>query len=321
MKRCLVLGGSGFIGNALVRRLKSQGHYVLSADRNYPSYGSSIADLFKFVDLANAESFGEMFCGYRFDECYVLASEMGGAGYIFSGENDSDIITVSARIILNALEWAKTRSCKIAFTSSACIYPAHIQESPDNPGLKESDAYPANCDSAYGWCKLFGEQSFDAYRRNYGVDIRVARLHNVYGPMSVYDGGREKAPAAMCRKVAMAKDGGEIEIWGDGHQSRSFLFIDDMLDGLELLMASDITEPRNIGSTEMVSINELAEMVIEISGKKLGIKHIAGPTGVRGRNSDNTLMEKDTGWKPKVSLREGMARTYEWIAAQVRDGK
>lgn len=321
MKKCLVLGGSGFIGGHLVHRLKQRGDYVWAMDvQGRPfNYGPSVWDRFTNIDLSYEPAVFQALNGYEFDECYQLAADMGGAGYIFSGEHDADLMTNSAQINLNIAKWASSGAVgKLFYSSSACMYPHHIQQDVDIPGLKETDAYPALPDSEYGWEKLFSERLYAAYHRNYGLDIRVARFHNIYGPQGAFQGGREKAPAAICRKVAMAKDGDDIEVWGDGKQTRSFLYIDDCLDGVEALMASTCTEPRNIGSEEMVSINELARMAIEISGKKLGIKHIDGPLGVRGRNSDNTLMRATTGWEPKVRLRDGLERTYRWIAEQVK---
>lgn len=324
MKRCLILGGGGFIGGHLASRLESQGHDVCVADLfpNRKPLVLSKREHFReyIVDLADADEVGQFWSGRRFDEVYQLAADMGGAGYIFTGEHDADLMTNSARINLNVLFWAKInlqRDAKIFYSSSACMYPAHIQTETANPGLKETDAYPAMPDSEYGWEKLFSERLYLAYARNHGLNVRIARFHNVYGPMGAYDGGREKAPAAICRKVAMAPPGGTIEIWGDGEQTRSFLFIDDCLDGVEALMRSECREPVNIGSDYMVSINELAKMAMMAAGKQLSIKHVDGPQGVRGRNSDNTFAKKAIGWEPKVPLYEGIERTYEWIARQV----
>jgi GDP-D-mannose 3', 5'-epimerase len=320
MKRVMVLGAGGFIGGNLCRRLRPE-EYVVGVDIKpfHEWYQQSGNVHYSYTDLADPEDCGEILidsCEYH--EIYVLAADMGGMGYI-GGDHDAELMTNSARINLNVLDTLASSGYrgKVFYSSSACIYPQGLQKGLCDPSLRESDAFPADPDSGYGWEKLFSERLYDAYRRNFGLNIRIARFHNVYGPDGTYQGGREKAPAAICRKVAEAKDGADIEVWGDGQSTRSFLFIEDCLDGVSALMASDITEPRNIGSTEMVSINQLAEMVIEISGKKLGIRHIDGPTGVRGRNSNNDLMEKDTGWKPKVSLREGMEKTYQWIAEQV----
>jgi GDP-D-mannose 3', 5'-epimerase len=321
MKRVMVLGAGGFIAGHLCRRLVAEGHIVVGADiKPLNEWHQKASDYsFPSVDLADPLECDEaLLDSIDYDEIYVLAADMGGMGYI-GGDNDAELMTNSARINLNVLDSLASNggSGKVFYSSSACVYNDSLQTDPNNPGLRESDAFPADPGSGYGWEKLFSERLYDAYRRNVGTGIRIARFHNIYGPDGTYQGGREKAPAAICRKVAEAKDGADIEVWGDGLSTRSFLYIEDCLDGIAALMASDITEPRNIGSTEMVSINQLAEMVIEISGKKLGIRHIDGPTGVRGRNSNNDLMEKDTGWKPKVSLRQGMEATYKWIAEQV----
>jgi nucleoside-diphosphate-sugar epimerase len=254
-----------------------------------------------------------------FDEIYQLAADMGGAGFVFTGDNDADIMHNSALINLNILEASWKRNVKkIFYSSSACIYPEYNQKDPDNPNTAEESAYPAMPDSEYGWEKLFSERLYLAFQRNYGIDVRIARFHNIFGPEGSWNGGREKAPAAMCRKVALAEDGGEIEMWGDGKQTRSFLYIDECLEGVLRLMDSDWSGPVNIGSEEMVSINSLAEMIMEIAGKKLGIKHIEGPLGVRGRNSDNSLIQEKLGWKPKQPLRTGLEITYKWIEEQVK---
>jgi len=244
---------------------------------------------------------------------------MGGAGYIFTGEHDADVMHNSGTINLNMLDACHKRNIrKMFYSSSACIYPAYNQTDPDNPKCSEDSAYPAQPDSEYGWEKLFSERLYLSYMRNHGIQVRIARFHNIFGPEGTWDGGKEKAPAAMSRKVAVAPDGGEIEIWGDGKQTRSFLYIDECLDGVRRLMNSDFTGPVNIGSEEMVSINKLAEIVMDIAGKKLSIKHIDGPLGVRGRNSDNNLIFKRLGWKPSRSLREGLSTTYEWIREQLK---
>lgn len=323
MKRCLVLGAGGFIGHALTCRLKEQGHYVTGVDLKRPEFASSPADEFLIKDLSLRDEVYSVLSGKLYEEAFQLAADMGGAGYIFIGDHDADLMTNSALINLHVAV-AVRRYCRVGklfYSSSACIYPAHIQEETNNPGLKESDAYPAMPDSEYGWEKLFSERLYWAYARNNNLNVRIARFHNIYGPMGTYDGGREKAPAAICRKVAMACNGGEIEIWGDGHQTRSFLYIDDCLDGVQALMASQspwATNSVNIGSDHMVSINELAAMAMKVAGKQLRIKHIGGPLGVRGRNSDNTFAKKAIGWEPKIPLFEGIERTYRWVESQVK---
>jgi nucleoside-diphosphate-sugar epimerase len=254
----------------------------------------------------------------KFDEVYQLAADMGGAGYIFTGENDADIMHNSALINLNVLEACHKRNIKhVYYSSSACMYPEHNQLDPDNPNCVESSAYPANPDSEYGWEKLFSERLYLAFNRNYGMSCRVGRYHNIFGPLGTWQGGKEKAPAAMCRKVAMCPDGGEIEVWGDGKQTRSFLYIDECIDATIRIMRSDILEPINIGSEEMIAINDLAKMAIDISGKNISIRNIPGPEGVRGRNSDNTLIRDYLSWAPSQPLRVGMEKAYKWISAQV----
>jgi GDP-D-mannose 3',5'-epimerase len=250
---------------------------------------------------------------------YQLAADMGGAGYIFTGEHDADIMHNSATINLNVADSCHRRRAKrVFYSSSACMYPAHNQEDPDNPNCEESSAYPAAPDSEYGWEKLFSERLFLAYSRNHGMGARVARYHNIFGPEGTWSGGKEKAPAAMCRKVASARSGDQIEIWGDGQQTRSFLYVDECLEGTLRLTRSEFSGPVNIGSDEMVTIDQLAQSVIEISGKRLDIVHVPGPTGVRGRNSDNCLIQRELGWSPSQPLRTGLERTYEWIESQVQ---
>jgi GDP-D-mannose 3',5'-epimerase len=301
-----------------VKRLKQEGCWVRGVDLKNPEFSSSAADDFILGDLRRPEVCLKIF-DREFDEVYQLAADMGGAGYVFTGENDADIMHNSAMINLNMLEFgAKGKIKKIFYSSSACIYPEFNQLDPNNPKCNESSAYPAQPDSEYGWEKLFSERLYFAFHRNYGVDIRVARFHNIFGPEGSWKGGKEKAPAAICRKVAEAKDGSEIEIWGDGLQTRSFLYIDECLEGVLRLMDSNFYGPVNIGSDEMVTINKLAEMVIGISGKKLNIKHISGPLGVRGRNSDNTLIQEKIGWAPDSPLEEGLKKTYTWINGQVQ---
>ncbi len=320
MKQALVLGAGGFIGSHLVKKLKKEGFWVRGVDLKYPEFSPTEADDFVIGDLRNPYLVNYVI-DRKFDEIYQLAADMGGAGYIFTGENDANVMHNSATINLNVLDVLKDRGVgKIFYSSSACVYPEYIQTDPDNEGLKEEKAYPAQPDSEYGWEKLFSERLFLSYMRNYGIQVRIARFHNIFGPEGTWTGGREKAPAAICRKVAQAEDGGEIEIWGDGKQTRTFLYIDECLEGVRRLMDSDFTGPVNIGSDELISINGLAEMVIGFSGKKLKIRHIEGPQGVRGRKSDNTLIEEKLGWKPSRPLKEGMEITYKWIEAQVQRG-
>ena len=317
MQTALVCGAGGFIGSHLVRRLKAEGFWVRGVDLKFPEFSETAADDFVLGDLRD---FG--FCravfDRRFDEVYQLAADMGGAGYIFIGENDAEIMHNSATINLNLLEAARKRAVRrIFYSSSACMYPAHNQEDPDNPNCAEDSAYPAAPDSEYGWEKLFSERLYLAYQRNHGIAVRVARYHNIFGPEGTWTGGREKAPAALCRKVAAAPRGGEIEIWGDGRQTRSFLYIDECVEGTLRLMRSDFSGPVNIGSEEMVTINGLARMVMQIGDKDLAIRNIPGPVGVRGRNSDNRLIAARLGWAPGRPLAEGLDTTYRWIERQV----
>lgn len=333
MKTALVLGAGGFIGSHLVNRLKSEGYWVRGVDLKYPDFSDSQADHFLIYNLCDSKSveavmrlsvrqgrwaylpqpFDELM---PFDEVYQFAADMGGAGFVFTGEHDADIMHNSATINLNVCEWAVNYGVKkIFYSSSACMYPQELQSRKYNTGLKESIAYPGNPDSEYGWEKLFSERLYLAYARNYGLNVRIARFHNIYGPEGTYKGGREKAPAAMCRKVI--ESNGEIDVWGSGEQMRSFLYIDDCIDAVRLLMESDFKEPINIGSEEIISINGLAQMAIEISGKHIQIKNVqSNAIGVQGRNSDNTLIEKVLGWKPKYTLRQGLERTYRWISSQ-----
>ena len=318
MKKVLVAGAGGFIGGHLVKRLKKEGFWVRGVDLKYPEFTPTEADDFVIGDLRDP-----VICRYvvdqAFDEVYQLAADMGGAGFVFTGDNDADIMHNSALINLNMLEASYKRNVsRIFYSSSACMYPEYNQMDLDNPKTSEDSAYPANPDSEYGWEKLFSERLYLAFHRNYGMDVRIVRLHNIFGPEGTWKDGREKAPAAFCRKVAKALDGGEITMWGDGKQTRSFLYVDECVEGIRRLMDSDFIGPVNIGSEEMVSINELAEMVMEIAGKKLSIKHISGPLGVRGRNSDNDLIQEKLGWKPDYPLRGGLKKTYEWIEEQVQ---
>ncbi len=315
----LVLGAGGFIGSHLVKRLKSEGYWVKGADLKYPEFSSTAADEFIIGDL-RTQSVCDIVLNEYFDEVYQLAADMGGAGYIFTGENDANVMHNSALININIVERAiKYKVGKIFYSSSACIYPEFNQTDPDNPNCAEDSAYPAMPDSEYGWEKLFSERLFLSFQRNYKLPVRIARFHNIFGPEGTWQGGKEKAPAAICRKVAAAKDGGFIEVWGDGLQTRSFLYIDECLEGMRRLMDSpDFHGPVNIGSDEMISIANLAQMVIEISGKKLSVKNIAGPLGVRGRNSDNKLIRERLGWAPSLPLINGIKETYLWIYKQIK---
>lgn len=317
MKRILVNGAGGFIGGHLVKRLKTRGFWVRGVDLKNHEFSPQIADEFLVGDLRDPEVVKAAVKGI--DEVYQLAADMGGAGYIFTGDHDADVMHNSATINLNTLEYGSQAGVrKFFYSSSACIYPDYNQLDPDNPQCAEQTAYPAAPDSEYGWEKLFSERLYFAYMRNRGVEVRVARFHNIFGPEGAWRGGREKAPAAICRKVAEAEDGGRIEIWGDGNQTRSFLYIDECLAAVERLMDSSFAGPVNIGSEEMVSINRLVEMVMELAGKRVEVRHIAGPTGVRGRNSDNNLIRRELGWAPSEPLRAGLSKTYHWIEAQVR---
>jgi len=317
MKTALVCGAGGFIGGHLVRRLKSEGFWVRGVDLKYNEHAETEADDFVVGDLRE-QTVVRAVIDRRFDEVYQLAADMGGAGYIFTGENDADIMHNSATINLNVLDACHKRNIKrVFYSSSACMYPSHNQEDPDNPNCAEESAYPANPDSEYGWEKLFSERLYLAYNRNFGMECRVARYHNIFGPEGTWDGGKEKAPAAMCRKVALANDGDTMEVWGDGLQTRSFLYIDECIEGTTRLLRSDVRVPVNIGSDEMIAINDLAKMVIDISGKDIAIENIPGPQGVRGRNSDNRLIKELLGWAPEQPLMAGMAQTYQWINGQV----
>jgi nucleoside-diphosphate-sugar epimerase len=318
VKNILVLGGGGFIGSHLVKKFKNDGHFVRVVDLKYPDFTKSLADEFILGDLRDQKVCDKAFNGGQFDEVYQLAADMGGAGYIFTGENDANIMHNSALINLNVVERCmKHNTKKVFYSSSACMYPAYNQENPDNPKCSEDSAYPAAPDSEYGWEKLFSERLYLAFHRNYGLDVRVARYHNIFGPEGTWNNGKEKAPAALCRKVAMAKNDASIEVWGDGQQTRSFLYIDECVEATCRLMDSNFIGPVNIGSEEMIRINDLAKMTIDISGKNLSVNNISGPVGVRGRNSDNTVYRKNVGWEPSQSLRIGMEKTYNWIKEQV----
>lgn len=316
MKRILVCGAGGFIGGHLVNRLKSDGNWVRGVDLKENEYGNTNSDEFIIGDLRDPEIAKKVVKGI--DEVYQLAADMGGAGYIFTGEHDADVMNNSALCNLNVLGAAQKEGVKkIFYSSSACMYPEYNQMDPNNPKCSEESAYPAAPDSEYGWEKLFSERLYLSYQRNYGIDVRIARFHNIFGPQGTWNGGKEKAPAAMCRKAALALDGSEIEVWGDGKQTRSFLYIDECVEAVIRLMNSDFTGPVNIGSEEMISINDFAQMAIDLSGKKLKIKNIEGPTGVRGRNSDNKLLQEKLNWQPSLSLLEGMQKTYHWIEQQI----
>ncbi len=316
-RTALVLGAGGFIGSHLARRLREDGFWVRGVDLKWPEFASTEADDFIIGDLRDQRVCEDVF-DIPFTHVYQLAADMGGAGYIFTGDHDANVMHNSATINLNIAELARQKGVKrLFYTSSACMYPAYNQEDPDNPKCSEDSAYPSAPDSEYGWEKLFSERLYLAYHRNYDLEVRIARLHNIFGPEGTWQGGREKAPAAMCRKIAVAEDGGEIEIWGDGKQTRSFLYIDACIDGIRRLTESDITEPLNLGSEEMVTINDLASMVADIAGKKIAFKHVPGPLGVRGRNSDNALIKERLGWAPEYRLHDGLEKTYAWVASQV----
>jgi GDP-D-mannose 3',5'-epimerase len=316
-KKALVLGAGGFIGSHLVNRLIQEGFWVRGVDLKYPQFSQTAADDFVVADLRDATTCRHLI-DTRFDEVYQLAADMGGAGYLFTGESDAEIMHNSATINLNVLDSCRRRNVlRIFYSSSACVYPQHNQRDPKMPIAQEDSAYPANPDSEYGWEKLFSERLYLAYQRNFGFEVRIARYHNIFGPEGTWIGGREKAPAAICRKVAEAPARGEIEIWGDGQQTRSFLYIDDCLKGTILLMRSSWAGPVNIGSDEMVTIDDLARMIIHISGKTLGIRHVSGPVGVRGRNSHNELIKRQLNWAPDAPLTAGLKKTYAWIREQV----
>lgn len=333
MKTVIVLGAGGFIGNHLVSALRKEGSFIIGADIKKPLYKDSKADVFLTGDLTDKKFlfhvFSQSIAG-NVDEVYQLAADMGGAQYIFSGLNDADVMSNSAKINLNTAEAClKYKPNRIFFSSSACIYPEHNQLDPDNPNCEEKSAYPANPDSEYGWEKIFSERLYLSYHRNHNLNVRIARFHNIFGPYGTWKGGKEKAPAAMCRKVAEAADGEEIEVWGDGSQTRSFLYIDECVKAvLDFTRQYHFTGPVNIGSEEKVSINQLAEKVIKISGKNISIKNLYGqeffdkydfkcPLGVNGRNSDNKLFKEKMGWEPNFSLDEGLTQTYNWINSQL----
>ncbi len=340
-KKALVLGAGGFIGSHMVKRLRKEGYWVRGVDLKYPEFSETEANEFVQGDLREVDFVRRVLeykgdrgnfynsVPYRyiqtFDEIYQFAADMGGAGFVFTGENDADIMHNSVTINLNVLEEQrkfnerKGRSdTKIFYSGSACMYPEHNQLDPNNPDCSEASAYPADPDSEYGWEKLFSERLYFAYHRNYGIPVRVTRYHNIYGPEGTWDGGREKAPAAICRKVAnLPADGGEIEVWGDGEQTRSFLYIDECIEASRRLMDSDFIGPVNIGSEEMVRINQLVDIAAKVSGKTVTRKHIDGPLGVRGRNSNNDVIRNAIQWDYTMTLEEGIGKTYAWINEQV----
>ena len=318
MKKILVCGAGGFIGNHLIHRLKKEESWVRGVDLKYPEFTETEADDFVIGDLRDPR-FCRQIVDRKFDEVYQFAADMGGAGFVFTGKNDADIMHNSSMINLNILDACSKRNVKrIFYSSSACIYPEYNQEDPNNPNCVEDSAYPAEPDSDYGWEKLFSERLYFAFHRNYNMEVRIARYHNIFGPEGTWYGGREKAPAALCRKIIMAKNDGEIEIWGDGKQTRSFLYIDECLEGTIRLMRSNFTGPLNIGSKEMVTINDLANKIMGIAKKNLTVKNIRGPLGVRGRNSDNRLIYKELGWQPQEKLEAGLRKTYIWIEKQIQ---
>ncbi|MEA9413120.1 NAD-dependent epimerase/dehydratase family protein [Flavobacterium sp. PL02] len=333
-KKVIVLGGGGFIGGHLGKRLKNEGCYVRIADiKNHEYFDhQEICNEFILADLRDPKAV-ELVIGEGYDEVYQLAADMGGAGYIFTGENDANVMHNSALINLNVVhECVKKNIKKLFYSSSACMYPEHNQLDADNPNCEESSAYPANPDSEYGWEKLFSERLYFAFNRNYKLNVRVARFHNIFGPQGTWNGGKEKAPAAMLRKAAENPEGGTFEVWGDGLQTRSFLYVDECVEAVLRLMESEFLGPVNIGSEEMVTINQLAQMAIRISDKNIQIKNIAGqefidkygfkcPVGVRGRNSDNKLYEEKVGWKVSEPLEKGMEKTFSWINEQVKLSK
>ena len=317
MKTALVCGAGGFIGGHLVKRLKREGFWVRGVDLKFNEHAETEADDFVIGDLREQQVCRAV-VDRRFDEVYQLAADMGGAGYIFTGEHDADIMHNSATINLNMLDALHKRNVKkVFYSSSACMYPEHNQLDPDNPNCEESSAYPANPDSEYGWEKLFSERLFLAYNRNHGMTNRVARYHNIFGPEGTWQGGKEKAPAAICRKVIMAKSGDSIDIWGDGSQTRSFLYIDECLEGTTRLLRSGFEGPVNIGSDEMVTINQLVDLAAQVGGKTIKKNHIPGPLGVRGRNSDNRLIKEKLDWAPSQKLIVGIEKTYQWIESQL----
>jgi nucleoside-diphosphate-sugar epimerase len=317
MSKILVCGAGGFIGTHLVKSLKKQGHHVIGADLHYPLYSETVADEFYIMDLREQHNVDQLVTS-DIDEIYQLAADMGGAGYIFTGEHDADIMHNSAMINLNILDMMHKKGVKnVFYSSSACIYPSFNQEDPDNPLCIEDSAYPANPDSEYGWEKLFSERLYMSYSRNHGIRARIARFHNIFGPEGSWNNGKEKAPAALCRKVVMCEDNGIVDIWGPGNQTRSFLFIDECIEGIHKIMASECDFPVNLGSERMISINNLALLIAKLTNKNITIKNIDGPMGVMGRNSDNTLLKEIVGWSPDENLEYGLLKTLTWIKSQL----
>ena len=341
-KTALVLGAGGFIGSHMVKRLREEGYWVRGIDLKYPEFSKTLAHEFIIGDLRDV-LFVEKAIQYKgpynnfhnfvpskyvetFDEIYQFAADMGGAGFVFTGENDADIMHNSVTINLNVLEsqrklndWKGVNKTKIFYSGSACMYPEHNQLDPDNPDCREESAYPANPDSEYGWEKLFSERLYLAYNRNYNIPVRIARYHNIFGPEGTWEGGREKAPAAICRKVAEVEGNeGTIDVWGDGKQTRSFLYVDECIEATRRMMDSDFIGPVNIGSEEMVTINQLVDTAAKVAGKTIHKNHIDGPLGVRGRNSNNDLVREKLGWDYSMTLEDGIAKTYEWISSRMK---
>jgi len=317
MKKVVVCGAGGFIGSHLVTDLKSRGCYVIGVDLKYPKFSQTDADEFIIADL-RVHSNVDHVIKSDVDEIYQLAADMGGAGYIFTGEHDADIMHNSCQINLNVLDVMKKKGIKkVFYSSSACMYPSHNQEDPNNPLMSEDSAYPANPDSEYGWEKLFSERLYLTYARNYKIDVRIARFHNIFGPNGSWNNGKEKAPAALCRKIAMCEDKGVVEIWGPGNQTRSFLYIDECIEGIYRIMESNCVVPVNLGSTRMISINQLVFLIAKLVGKNVSIENVDGPRGVLGRNSDNRLIKELIDWVPDENLEDGLLKTYNWIKQQL----
>jgi len=317
MKKIVVCGAGGFIGSYLVTSLKAQGHYVIGADLHYPLYAETTADEFYIMDLRSQANV-EKLIQSDIDSVYQLAADMGGAGYIFTGEHDADIMHNSAVINLNILNEIHLKGVKnVFYSSSACIYPSFNQEDPNNPVCTEESAYPANPDSEYGWEKLFSERLYMSYGRNHGIRARIARFHNIFGPLGSWNNGKEKAPAALCRKVAMCEEGGSIEVWGPGNQTRSFLYIDECIEGIHRIMASDYEFPLNLGSERMISMNDLVLLIAKLINKQVTVNNIPGPIGVMGRNSHNKLIKETINWAPEETLEQGLLNTITWITSKI----